>query len=52
MKKSVKMIILTLSAVIVLNFGVKNINIASKNNQHECQLTNIYITSSIDPIDK
>lgn len=52
MRKSIKMIVITLSAVLILNLGVKNINVASKNNQHKCGLTNIYMDSPINPIDK
>lgn len=52
MKKSVKVIIITLSTVLALNFGVENINVASKNNQYKCELTNIGDNHLIDPVDK
>ncbi|WP_234117527.1 hypothetical protein [Clostridium hydrogenum] len=49
MKKSAKIIIIGLSALLVLNIGAKNISNANKNNQQKYALTNIYISDSIDP---
>lgn len=52
MKKLARTMIITLTAVLILNVGAKNINVINKNNQHKYVLATEYSTSSIDPDDK